>query len=347
MAGELSGILEHVDRISALDLDEVEPTSHVVALDNVLRADEPEPSLPARAGARAGARSRRRRLPRPLAPGQARMTELLELTRGRGDRPDRGRRARRRRVLRRLRARRRRATSSTPTCGAPSRARAGPAASRCAALPLAVKDLFCTEGIETTAGLADPRGLPAAVHGDRGPQARRRRRPPARQDQHGRVRDGLVERELRPTGRCQPVGSQPGPGRLLGRLGRGGRRAPRAVGDRHRHRRVDPPARVAVRDRRPEADLRRDLALRDGRLRLVARPVRPADPRRHRRGAAAARDGGPRPRDSTSVGIEGGVELPSREDLARASVRRRARLLPPRRGRRGRASPRSSSARWS
>ena len=46
MAGELSGILEHVDRISALDLDGVEPTTHVVALENVLRADEPEPSLP-------------------------------------------------------------------------------------------------------------------------------------------------------------------------------------------------------------------------------------------------------------------------------------------------------------
>jgi aspartyl-tRNA(Asn)/glutamyl-tRNA(Gln) amidotransferase subunit C len=46
MAGELSGILEHVDRIAALDLDDVEPTTHVVALQNVLRADEPEPSLP-------------------------------------------------------------------------------------------------------------------------------------------------------------------------------------------------------------------------------------------------------------------------------------------------------------
>ena len=46
MAGELSGILEHVDRISGLDLDGVEPTAHVVALVNVLRADDPEPSLP-------------------------------------------------------------------------------------------------------------------------------------------------------------------------------------------------------------------------------------------------------------------------------------------------------------
>jgi aspartyl-tRNA(Asn)/glutamyl-tRNA(Gln) amidotransferase subunit C len=46
MSGELSGILEHVDRISALDLDDVAPTSHVVALENVLRPDEPEPCLP-------------------------------------------------------------------------------------------------------------------------------------------------------------------------------------------------------------------------------------------------------------------------------------------------------------
>jgi aspartyl-tRNA(Asn)/glutamyl-tRNA(Gln) amidotransferase subunit C len=46
MAGELSGILEHVDRIAALDLDGVEPTSHVVELENVLRPDEPRLSWP-------------------------------------------------------------------------------------------------------------------------------------------------------------------------------------------------------------------------------------------------------------------------------------------------------------
>jgi aspartyl-tRNA(Asn)/glutamyl-tRNA(Gln) amidotransferase subunit C len=46
MTGELSGILDHVDRIGNLDLEGVEPTSHVVALENVLRADEPRPSLP-------------------------------------------------------------------------------------------------------------------------------------------------------------------------------------------------------------------------------------------------------------------------------------------------------------
>ena len=46
MASELSGILEHVDRIGKLDLEGVEPTSHVVALENVWRRDEPRPSLP-------------------------------------------------------------------------------------------------------------------------------------------------------------------------------------------------------------------------------------------------------------------------------------------------------------
>ena len=46
MAGELSGILGHVDRIANLDLEGVEPTSHVVQLENVLRADVPWTSMP-------------------------------------------------------------------------------------------------------------------------------------------------------------------------------------------------------------------------------------------------------------------------------------------------------------
>lgn len=46
MAKELSGILDHVGRIEELELDDVVPTSHVVDLENVLRADEPRPSWP-------------------------------------------------------------------------------------------------------------------------------------------------------------------------------------------------------------------------------------------------------------------------------------------------------------
>ena len=47
MAGELSGVLDHIEKISELgDLEGVPPTSHVVAVENALRADEPRPSLP-------------------------------------------------------------------------------------------------------------------------------------------------------------------------------------------------------------------------------------------------------------------------------------------------------------
>lgn len=46
MTGELSKVLGHIDKIAELDLDDVAPTSHVVTVENALRPDEPEPSLP-------------------------------------------------------------------------------------------------------------------------------------------------------------------------------------------------------------------------------------------------------------------------------------------------------------
>jgi aspartyl-tRNA(Asn)/glutamyl-tRNA(Gln) amidotransferase subunit C len=46
MAGELSTILDHIEKIGELELDDVEPTSHVIQVENVLRPDEPRPSLP-------------------------------------------------------------------------------------------------------------------------------------------------------------------------------------------------------------------------------------------------------------------------------------------------------------
>jgi aspartyl-tRNA(Asn)/glutamyl-tRNA(Gln) amidotransferase subunit C len=45
MPAELSKILEHVETMNELDLDGIEPTSHVVDLTNVLRADVPRPGL--------------------------------------------------------------------------------------------------------------------------------------------------------------------------------------------------------------------------------------------------------------------------------------------------------------
>jgi aspartyl-tRNA(Asn)/glutamyl-tRNA(Gln) amidotransferase subunit C len=46
MATELSAVLDHVERIRELDLAEVQPTSHAVDVAGVMRADEPQPSLP-------------------------------------------------------------------------------------------------------------------------------------------------------------------------------------------------------------------------------------------------------------------------------------------------------------
>jgi aspartyl-tRNA(Asn)/glutamyl-tRNA(Gln) amidotransferase subunit C len=46
-AGELSKVVEWIDKIGELgDLEGVPPTSHVVDVENRLRADEPRPSLP-------------------------------------------------------------------------------------------------------------------------------------------------------------------------------------------------------------------------------------------------------------------------------------------------------------
>jgi aspartyl-tRNA(Asn)/glutamyl-tRNA(Gln) amidotransferase subunit C len=46
MSRELSSVLDHIEKISELDLEGVIPTSHVIELENVLRPDEPRESLP-------------------------------------------------------------------------------------------------------------------------------------------------------------------------------------------------------------------------------------------------------------------------------------------------------------
>ena len=46
MATELSNVLDHIEKISELELEGVAPTSHVIDVVNALRADEPTPSLP-------------------------------------------------------------------------------------------------------------------------------------------------------------------------------------------------------------------------------------------------------------------------------------------------------------
>ena len=160
-----------------------------------------------------------------------------------------------------------------------------------AGVPVAVKDLFATKGVPSQAGSRILEGYRPPYTATAVERLTRGRRAAAGQDEPGRVRDGLVDRELRLRADHEPVGPDARARGQLRRLRRGRRRRQRAVGDRDRHRRLDPPARRAVRDRRAQADLRRRQPLRDDRLRLVARPGRPVHARRDRRRAAARRDG--------------------------------------------------------
>ncbi len=44
--GQLDGILKYVEKLNELDTKDIEPTSHVIDLVNVMREDAPRPSLP-------------------------------------------------------------------------------------------------------------------------------------------------------------------------------------------------------------------------------------------------------------------------------------------------------------
>jgi aspartyl-tRNA(Asn)/glutamyl-tRNA(Gln) amidotransferase subunit C len=46
MGGELSKVLDHIEKIRELDLSGVPPTTHVVDVAGVVRADQPRPCFP-------------------------------------------------------------------------------------------------------------------------------------------------------------------------------------------------------------------------------------------------------------------------------------------------------------
>ena len=109
--------------------------------------------------------------------------------------------------------------SSAPTCTSTPRPRsrarprstpAGDRGTGLAGVPVALKDVVVTEGVPDHQRLEDPRGLEAALRRHRRRAAQGRRHGAARQDQHGRVRDGLLHRELRLPGHPQPVGPRRG-----------------------------------------------------------------------------------------------------------------------------------------
>ena len=142
-------------------------------------------------------------------------------------------------------------------------------------VPLAIKDLFCTEGVLTTAGSHILDGFKPTYEST----------VTANLWKAGAVMLGKVNMDEFAMGSSNmtshygyvnnpwtPQGRQPAAGarRLVRRLGGGGRGAHRARRHRHRHRRLDPPARGLHRHRRHQADLWPLLPLGHRRLRLVA-----------------------------------------------------------------------------
>ena len=203
MAAELSNILEHIERIGELDLDGV--AAHVA---RGRRRERPARRraaavAAARGGAGRGARDAGRRLPRAEPAG---VSELIDLTAAQAaERVAPG--DQRGRAVRRLpRARRRRRAQRLPLGRRGGAASATPTAPL-AGVPLAVKDLFCTEGVPSQAGSRILEGYRPPYTATVVERLAERRRAAARQDQPGRVRDGLVERELRLTARCSTRGT--------------------------------------------------------------------------------------------------------------------------------------------
>ena len=145
-------------------------------------------------------------------------------------------------------------------------------------------------GLADDGRLAHPRGLPSALRRDLRRAARGRRRDRDRQDEHGRVRDGLVAPRTRRSGRPATRGTRSAC--PAARAAAPPRRSPPAW--RRRRSAATPAARSASPPRsaassassRPTAAV---VALRPDRVRVVARPGRPLRPHGARRGAAASR----------------------------------------------------------
>ncbi len=242
LEGQLNHILDQYAKLAELDTDAIPPTAQTIELENILRDDVARPSLSGGRGARATPRSATATsssCPRSWAgttaarwPIDLDLTRLLAHELAGRLRPARPRRAR----LTAAHLARAHATTAACTPGSrsttsgrwprptrrtpswpPRGRRAAPPSRRphpLLGIPVALKDLVSVKGGQCTAGSRILEGYARAVRRPhhRAPSRRRCRDPG--QDQHGRVRDGLVHRALRVRADGQPVGPRPRPGRI-------------------------------------------------------------------------------------------------------------------------------------
>ncbi len=141
-------------------------------------------------------------------------------------------------------------------------------------VPIALKDVISTKGVETTAGSKILAGYVPVFDSTVAARCKAAGMPRDRQDEHRRVRHGLVDRELGLRPFAQSLGSEPRARRLRWRHRGGGLGRSRTLGPRLRHGRLDQAAVRALRQRRAAADLRHGVALRHRRVRIEPRSDR-------------------------------------------------------------------------